>query len=60
MREKYGLQQYSMYSIKDAKEYNGLKLIKLRSPRATYEWLGDYSNISDLWTPTLKEKFGFE
>lgn len=48
------------YSILDADEYRGILLIKLRNPWGDVEFTGDYSDNSPLWTPELKEYFGFD
>jgi len=33
--------------------------MEIRNPWAEFEWLGDYSDYSDLWTDELKEAYGF-
>jgi hypothetical protein len=33
--------------------------MEIRNPWAFYEWTGDYSDNSDLWTDDLKEAYGF-
>ena len=48
------------YSILDADEYHGVRLVKLRNPWGDIEFTGDYSDDSPLWTPELKEYFGHE
>jgi hypothetical protein len=48
------------YSILDADEYQGIKLIKLRNPWGEGEFTGDFSDTSKLWTPELKEYFGYD
>lgn len=48
------------YSILDADEYHGVMLIKLRNPWGNVEYTGDYSDNSPLWTPELKEYFGYD
>jgi len=37
----------------------GPKLMEVRNPWAGFEWKGDYSDNSDLWTEALKEDYGF-
>jgi len=37
----------------------GPKLMEVRNPWAGFEWTGDYSDNSDLWTEALKEDYGF-
>jgi len=34
-------------------------LVKLRNPWGDFEWMGDWSDDSDLWTPTLKKQLGW-
>lgn len=41
------------YSILAVKEHKGTKLLQLRNPWSNFEWSGDYSNQSDLWTQDL-------
>jgi calpain-15 len=36
------------------KEGNHVKLLKLRNPWGTFEWKGDWGDLSDKWTPELK------
>ena len=38
---------------------DGPKLMEIRNPWAEYEWTGDYSDDSNLWTDDLKEAYGF-
>ena len=33
--------------------------MEIRNPWADFEWTGDYSDNSDLWTDELKEAYGF-
>jgi hypothetical protein len=44
-----------------AVNYNGknIRLLRIRNPWGEMEWKGDYSDKSRLWTPELKEKFGW-
>lgn len=48
------------YSILNADEYKGLKLLTLRNPYGETEWTGKYSDNSECWTPELKEYFSFD
>lgn len=55
-----GIESFHAYSITDAFEIfldNGVeeKLVKLRNPWGSFEWKGDWSDNSPLWTPALKE-----
>ena len=45
-----GLESNQPYSIIDAKEYMGLRFVRLRNPWAGYEWKGEYSDSSEKWT----------
>ena len=45
------------YSILEADEYKGVRLLKIRNPWGDTEWTGDYSDNSTLWTEELKEYF---
>lgn len=47
------------YSILGADECDGIKLLTLRNPWGDTEWQGDFSDNSPLWTPKLKEYFGY-
>eukprot|EP00727_Mastigamoeba_balamuthi_P002896 m51a1_g12603 hypothetical protein (769) ;mRNA; r:414-3348 len=47
------------YSILDAVEAEGLKLLKLRNTWGKTEWLGDWGDDSKLWTPQMKELLHF-
>ena len=37
----------------------GINLIKLRNPWGNHEWLGAYSDCSDLWTDTMKRELHY-
>jgi len=45
------------YSIMEAEEYKGIKLLKIRNPWGNFEWTGDYSDSSPLWTAELRRAF---
>lgn len=47
------------YSILNAGEYKGLRLLKVRNPWGEIEWKGDYSDDCELWTDELKDYFEF-
>jgi calpain-15 len=46
------------YALIAAKEHEGIKLVNLRNPWGKFEWTGDWSDSSSLWTEDLKEAFG--
>ena len=52
---------YSLISIHEF-EHEGeeVKLMKLRNPWGSYEWKGDWSDSSELWTEELREEIGCE
>lgn len=37
-----------------------VKLLKLRNPWGHKEWLGDWSDNSDKWTPELRKQYNVE
>ena len=43
------------YSIIQAKEVKGFKLLQMRNPWGNFEWDGDWSDNSRLWTPEMKK-----
>lgn len=61
-RERRGISEGHAYSIMDAKEVNGEKLLKLRNPWGKKEWNGAWADGSEQWTPEwmklLDHKFG--
>ncbi|ETI28385.1 hypothetical protein G647_00834 [Cladophialophora carrionii CBS 160.54] len=61
-REREGISEGHAYSIMDAKEVNGERLLKLRNPWGKKEWTGKWSDGSSEWTPEwmqlLDHKFG--
>ncbi|KAF2098207.1 cysteine proteinase, partial [Rhizodiscina lignyota] len=60
--QRKGILEKHAYSIMEAREINGEKLLKLRNPWGNSEWTGAWSDGSAEWTPewmqTLKHKFG--
>ena len=58
--KKMGLIQSHAYSIISCYEIDGKKLLKLRNPWGNFEWTGDYSDKSKLWTDDLKQKVNFK
>lgn len=61
-REREGISEGHAYSIMDAKEIKGQRLLKLRNPWGKKEWTGRWSDGSVEWTPEwmqlLDHKFG--
>lgn len=47
------------YTILEADEYKGLKLLKVRNPWGEMEWKGDYCDNSPLWNEELRAYFNF-
>ena len=63
--KKKGIESFHTYAITDAFEIfldNGTeeKLLKLRNPQGSYEWVGDWSDESPQWTPALRECLGLK
>jgi len=54
-----GIVQGHAYSLLRIVDIDGLKLMQLRNPWGKYEWKGDYSDNSLLWTRRLMSKLGF-
>lgn len=61
-REREGIAEGHAYSIMDAKEIKGERLLKLRNPWGKKEWTGKWSDGSSEWTAEwmqlLDHKFG--
>ncbi|KAL1801521.1 hypothetical protein ACET3X_001863 [Alternaria dauci] len=57
-----GIQEKHAYSIMEAREIDGQRLLKLRNPWGRTEWTGSWSDGSEEWTPEwmkkLDHKFG--
>jgi hypothetical protein len=49
-----GIVQGHAYSIVEAVEVDGLKMIRLRNPWGEGEWQGDWSDNSNKWTTRMK------
>lgn len=52
-----GLVSGHAYSIIQVKEGNGVKLLNIRNPWGQFEWNGDWSDHSDLWTDEMIDEF---
>ncbi|KAL4882101.1 hypothetical protein BJY04DRAFT_188029, partial [Aspergillus karnatakaensis] len=61
-RDRKGISENHSYSIMDAKEIDGVRLLKLRNPWGKKEWNGAWSDGSEQWTAEwmqkLNHKFG--
>ncbi|OAX81293.1 hypothetical protein ACJ72_04370 [Emergomyces africanus] len=61
-KERSGIHECHAYSVMDAKEINGQKLLRLRNPWGHKEWSGAWSDGSEQWTAEwmnlLQHKFG--
>ncbi|KAL2821156.1 hypothetical protein BJX63DRAFT_418182 [Aspergillus granulosus] len=55
-RDRKGISENHSYSIMDAKEIDGVRLLKLRNPWGKKEWSGAWSDGSEQWTPQWMEK----
>ena len=58
--EDLGIMKFQTYTIIMAKEFKGMKFVRLRNHWGGYEWKGDYSDESDKWTEDLKEILGYK
>jgi hypothetical protein len=47
------------YTLIGCYEIDDLKLCKIRNPWGNFEWKGDYSDKSELWTDNLKQSVEF-
>eukprot|EP01113_Clastostelium_recurvatum_P006217 TRINITY_DN1281_c0_g1_i2.p1 TRINITY_DN1281_c0_g1~~TRINITY_DN1281_c0_g1_i2.p1 ORF type:complete len:731 (-),score=222.14 TRINITY_DN1281_c0_g1_i2:712-2676(-) len=48
------------YSIIDAQQVNGVKLLRIRNPWGRCEWKGAWADESREWTPALLKHFDYE
>ena len=60
--QRRGIQERHAYSIMEAVEIDGVRLLKLRNPWGNTEWRGPWSDGSSEWTPEwmskLNHRFG--
>ncbi|EON68133.1 hypothetical protein W97_07282 [Coniosporium apollinis CBS 100218] len=60
--QRRGIQEKHAYSIMEAREVGGVRLLKLRNPWGKTEWTGAWSDGSEQWTPEwmteLDHRFG--
>ncbi|PKY03148.1 putative calpain [Aspergillus campestris IBT 28561] len=57
-RDRKGISENHSYSIMEAKEIDGQRLLRLRNPWGKKEWTGAWSDGSEQWTPQWMEKLG--
>ncbi|QKX59290.1 uncharacterized protein TRUGW13939_06422 [Talaromyces rugulosus] len=61
-RDRKGISEGHSYSIMDAKEINGVRLLRVRNPWGKKEWSGAWSDGSEQWSvewmKLLGHKFG--
>ncbi|KAE8353706.1 hypothetical protein BDV28DRAFT_156795 [Aspergillus coremiiformis] len=57
-RDRKGISENHSYSIMEAKEIDGERLLRLRNPWGKKEWTGAWSDGSEQWTPEWMEKLG--
>ncbi|PLB55434.1 calpain-like protein [Aspergillus steynii IBT 23096] len=57
-RDRKGISENHSYSIMDAKEIDGHRLVRLRNPWGKKEWNGAWGDGSEQWTPQWMEKLG--
>lgn len=58
--KKKGIQTNHSYGLLNTAEVidnqgNKVRLLKLRNPWGTFEWQGDWGDLSDKWTPETKK-----
>ncbi|KGO41167.1 Alpha/beta hydrolase fold-3 [Penicillium expansum] len=57
-RDRKGIAEGHSYSIMDAREIDGHRLLRLRNPWGRKEWYGAWGDGSKEWTPEWMEKLG--
>jgi len=58
--QESGLVFGACYVIYAVRQIDGIRLIKLRNPPGDHaEWMGDWGDLSPLWTRRLKHKLGW-
>ncbi|EAW06575.1 calpain-like protein [Aspergillus clavatus NRRL 1] len=57
-RDRKGISENHSYSIMDAKEIDGQRLLRMRNPWGKKEWNGAWSDGSEQWTAEWMEKLG--
>lgn len=56
--DRKGIQPRHAYSIMEAREVNGLRLLKIRNPWGEREWTGPWSDGSKEWNGEMLELLG--
>jgi len=60
LEKELGLVEGHAYGVLQAREVDSLQLVQIRNPWGdSTEWKGDYSDNSDKWTESLKQKLSF-
>lgn len=59
-KPKAGLVPGHAYSIIKVQQHEDIKLIQIRNPWGKFEWDGDWSDKSELWTEEMLEIFDYE
>jgi len=54
-----GLLSDHAYAMVEARNCQGHRLVKIQNPWGSYEWQGDWSDDSPLWTESMKEEVNF-
>lgn len=57
--EALGLVNMHAYSLIAAAEVDGHKIVQLRNPWGKFEWKGDWSDHSSLWTEENKKQVNY-
>lgn len=61
--DQVGIQTNHAYSVLKAREIaegGTVRILQLRNPWGAQDWVGDWSDVSPLWTPELKRRLHFE
>ncbi|CAG8010644.1 unnamed protein product [Penicillium salamii] len=57
-RDRKGISEQHSYSIMEARELDGHRLLRLRNPWGRKEWHGAWGDGSKEWTPELMKRLG--
>ena len=47
------------YAMHEARDCQGHRLVKIQNPWGSYEWTGDWSDDSPLWTESMMKEVNF-